>query len=171
MDHSSPGSSVHGISQARILEWVAISFSRGSSQEDPASPALAGRFITTEPPGKPYVCRYLSFNWDMTCKHQDLHSKLINKYICITYIHTHTHIYLLYILYFTIMKSEDTYYFHNSFYFLSSWLENSWFALATKPKPSVDKGMKRKTCTKGDKPVSLSHPSVAWKCFWGKKRL
>ena len=29
---SPPGSSVHGISQARILEWVAISFSRGSSQ-------------------------------------------------------------------------------------------------------------------------------------------
>ena len=32
MDCSPPGSSVHGISQARILEWVAISFSRGSSQ-------------------------------------------------------------------------------------------------------------------------------------------
>ena len=32
MDYSSPGSSVHGISQARILEWVAISSSRGSSQ-------------------------------------------------------------------------------------------------------------------------------------------
>ena len=32
MDHSLPGSSVHGIFQARILEWVAISFSRGSSQ-------------------------------------------------------------------------------------------------------------------------------------------
>ena len=31
MDCSSPGSSVHGILQARILEWVAISFSRGSS--------------------------------------------------------------------------------------------------------------------------------------------
>ena len=29
---SPPGSSVHGIFQARILEWVAISFSRGSSQ-------------------------------------------------------------------------------------------------------------------------------------------
>ena len=29
---SLPGSSVHGISQARILEWVAFSFSRGSSQ-------------------------------------------------------------------------------------------------------------------------------------------
>ena len=31
MDCSPPGSSVHGISQARILEWVSISFSRGSS--------------------------------------------------------------------------------------------------------------------------------------------
>ena len=32
MDYSPPGSSVHGIFQVRILEWVAISFSRGSSQ-------------------------------------------------------------------------------------------------------------------------------------------
>ena len=32
MDCSPPGSSVHGIPQARIVEWVAISFSRGSSQ-------------------------------------------------------------------------------------------------------------------------------------------
>ena len=32
IDYSPPGSSVHGILQARILEWVAISFSRGSSQ-------------------------------------------------------------------------------------------------------------------------------------------
>ena len=32
MDGSPPGSSVHGILQARILEWVAIPFSRGSSQ-------------------------------------------------------------------------------------------------------------------------------------------
>ena len=32
MGCSSPGSSVHGISQARILEWVTVSFSRGSSQ-------------------------------------------------------------------------------------------------------------------------------------------
>ena len=31
MDCSLPDSSVHGISQARILEWVSISFSRGSS--------------------------------------------------------------------------------------------------------------------------------------------
>ena len=32
MDSSPPGSSVHGISQARTLEWIAISFSRGSSR-------------------------------------------------------------------------------------------------------------------------------------------
>ena len=32
MDHSLPGSSVHGIFQARILEWVSVSFSRGSSR-------------------------------------------------------------------------------------------------------------------------------------------
>ena len=45
-----PGSSVHGISQARMLEWVAISFSRGI---DPVSAALASSLFTTEPPGKP----------------------------------------------------------------------------------------------------------------------
>ena len=51
-----PGSSVHAISQARVLEWVAISLSRGSSHPriEPRSPALAGRFFTTEPPEKPH---------------------------------------------------------------------------------------------------------------------
>ena len=51
MDYSPPSSSVHGISQTRILEWVAITFSRGSIQ--PRSPALAGGFFTSEPPEKP----------------------------------------------------------------------------------------------------------------------
>ena len=32
VDYSPPGSSVHGILQARILEWIAIPFSRGSSR-------------------------------------------------------------------------------------------------------------------------------------------
>ena len=32
VDYSLPGSSLHGILQAKVLEWVAISFSRGSSQ-------------------------------------------------------------------------------------------------------------------------------------------
>ena len=47
--------SVHRVSQARIMKWITISFSRGSSQPgiEPKSPALAGVFFTTEPPGKP----------------------------------------------------------------------------------------------------------------------
>ena len=55
MDSSLPGFSVHGIPQTRILEWVAISSSRGSSQGSNVSPALAGGFFTTEPPGRPFV--------------------------------------------------------------------------------------------------------------------
>ena len=48
-DCSPPGSSVHGILQARILEWICISFSRGSSQgSNPflMSSLLASRFFT-----------------------------------------------------------------------------------------------------------------------------
>ena len=52
-----PGSSVHCILQARILEGVAISYSRGSSDPGTEPPsleslALAGGFFTTVPPGK-----------------------------------------------------------------------------------------------------------------------
>ena len=52
LDRSPPGSSVHGVSQARILEWVVISFSRGSSQPRDqtaylTSSAFAGGFFTT----------------------------------------------------------------------------------------------------------------------------
>ena len=48
VDCSLPGSSVHGILQARILEWVAISFSRGSSQPRDQSQVsrIAGRCFT-----------------------------------------------------------------------------------------------------------------------------
>ena len=56
MDCSPPGSSVRGIFQARILEWVAISSFRDlpDSGIEPASHSLTGRFFTTEPAGKPY---------------------------------------------------------------------------------------------------------------------
>ena len=48
-----PGSSVHGVIQARILEWVAISSAPpGIELDSPATPAVAGRLFTTEPPGK-----------------------------------------------------------------------------------------------------------------------
>ena len=53
MDCSLPGSSLHGILQARVLEWVAISFSMGSSQprDQPGSPAVQADALTSEPPG------------------------------------------------------------------------------------------------------------------------
>ena len=52
-----PGSSVHGISQERRLEWVAISFSTGSFQPryQTSVSCVIGRFFTTEPPGKPHI--------------------------------------------------------------------------------------------------------------------
>ena len=51
-----PGSSVHGILQARILEWIAIPFSRRSSWPRDQTPVscTAGRFfLLSEPSGKP----------------------------------------------------------------------------------------------------------------------
>ena len=55
MDYSLPGSSVHGILQARILEWVAIPFSKGYSQpwDQICIPHIAGGFLTTESLRKP----------------------------------------------------------------------------------------------------------------------
>ena len=54
MDCTPPGFSVHGISQARVLEWVAISFSGGyfSPRDGTQPPALAGGLLSTQPPGK-----------------------------------------------------------------------------------------------------------------------
>ena len=67
VDCSPPGSSVHGIFQARILEWVAISFSKGSSWSRDWThtfcvSCIAGRFFTTEPLGKPYVFPFYPSN-------------------------------------------------------------------------------------------------------------
>ena len=66
MHSSLPGSSAHGLFQARIVEWVAISFSRGSSQprDQTQASCIAGRFFTkTKAKPKPlnmfnYLHRY-----------------------------------------------------------------------------------------------------------------
>ena len=62
VDCSPPGSSVHGILQARALEWVAVSCTRGSSRPKDDSPSslaspCTGKQILfpTEPPGKPLI--------------------------------------------------------------------------------------------------------------------
>ena len=69
MDCSLTGSSFHGILQARILEWVAISSSRGSSWPRDWTPVssiscIAGGFSTSEAPGK--ALEYIApqyFSW------------------------------------------------------------------------------------------------------------
>ena len=56
MDYSLPVSSVQGISQTRIMEWVAMPFSCGSSQPRDVLTHVSyipGRFFTAELPGKP----------------------------------------------------------------------------------------------------------------------
>ena len=62
MDCSPPGSFVHGISQVRLLEWIAISFSRGIPDPgiEPESPALQADSLPPEPPGKPRIEKKLS---------------------------------------------------------------------------------------------------------------
>ena len=64
MDYSLPASSVHGIFQARILEWVAISFSRRPSRprDQICIFCTAGGFFTIESPGKPthvIICKLI----------------------------------------------------------------------------------------------------------------
>ena len=61
MDCRRPGSSIHGIFQTRILEWVAISFSRDLPDPgvEPMSPSLQADALPSEPPGKytyTYIC-------------------------------------------------------------------------------------------------------------------
>ena len=70
-DCSPPGSSVHGILQARILEWVGLPIplpgdlsNQGVEPTSPASPILAGRFFTAEPPWKlDFVYTYWLFKF------------------------------------------------------------------------------------------------------------
>ena len=62
VDCNLPGFSVLGISQARILEWIAISYSRGLTwpRDQSHISCLAGRFFTAEPLGKStYIYRYI----------------------------------------------------------------------------------------------------------------
>ena len=60
MDCSLPGSFVLVMLQARILEWVAVLSSRGSSQPRDQTHiyCIAGGFFTTEPQGKSIICSY-----------------------------------------------------------------------------------------------------------------
>ena len=77
MDYSSPGSSVHGVFQARILKWIAISFSKGSSR--PRNQTWVSVSLLSEPPGKLalslslslslsiYICMYVFYVYMYVC--------------------------------------------------------------------------------------------------------
>ena len=69
MDWSLPGSSVHGILQARIPERVAIPFSRGSfwSRDQTCVSCISGGFFTVLPPSKPYMKYKINEMWEVIC--------------------------------------------------------------------------------------------------------
>ena len=74
MDCSLPRFSIHGIFQARILEWVAISFSRGSSPPQGSNPGL------------------LHYRQKLYClSHQGSHQFAVSGDYTHTHTHTHTH--------------------------------------------------------------------------------
>ena len=53
----------HGILQAKILEWVAFPFSRGSSQ--PRSPTLQADYLPAEPQGSPRILEWVAYPFSL----------------------------------------------------------------------------------------------------------
>ena len=105
MDCSPPGSSVHGISQARIHEWVAISFSRRPSQprDQPHDSCIGRQSLTAEPPGKATMEYYSAIKRDeiwvictgsfpemqmdlQSVTHSEVSQKEKNKYHILTHV-------------------------------------------------------------------------------------
>ena len=99
MNCTPPGSSVHGIFQARILEWVAVSYSRGSSQ------AREADSLPLAPPGKPiYLCM-----GDMhKCTHIHICKKIIFVAVTIKSVNRVYLVFFLFLFYFeTMFISKD----------------------------------------------------------------
>ena len=72
LDCNLPGFSVHGVLPARILEWVAMPFSRGSSWPRDRThvscvSCTADGFFTSEPPGRPQGPTHCGGNWARLC--------------------------------------------------------------------------------------------------------
>ena len=72
MDYSLPGSSIHGVVQPRVLEWVTISFSRDllNPEVEPKSPTLQVVTLPSEPPGMPIfvynIFKITLYKWHYT---------------------------------------------------------------------------------------------------------
>ena len=86
MDCSPRGSSVHRILLAKILDWVAISFSRGSSLPGDGTPALEGGFFTASITWEVCVCVYTYIHTYMyTCIHTYTHTLFFRLFSHIGY--------------------------------------------------------------------------------------
>ena len=85
MDWSLPGYPVYGISQARILEWLPFLPPRDlpDPEIETASPALAGGFFTTEPPGK---SSWKHRNWEIKAVSQSYKIPYLYKFYLIVII-------------------------------------------------------------------------------------
>ena len=89
MDCSPPGSSIHGVLQARILEWVAMPSSRSSWPSDWTTPCLLyllhwqGSSLPLGPPGKPHAIPLA------------LYKHVLLLWITHTHTRTHTHTYFV----------------------------------------------------------------------------
>ena len=97
-DCSLQGSSIHSIFQARVLEWVAISFSRGSSRprDQTQVSRIAADALTSEPPGKP--------------SHINMH--LSHIYAPFNFLKTNRELIL------KVIKAKSQHLFYSSFFFL-----------------------------------------------------
>ena len=74
VDYSSPGSSVHGILWERILEWVAMPSSRGSSwPSDTTLICIHSDSLPSESPGKP---SWTSTQWQTQCQNPKRNNKV-----------------------------------------------------------------------------------------------
>ena len=66
VDCSPPGSSIHGILPSRQEYWSGLPFPSPGDLPDPGikprSPALQADVLTSEPPGKPMLCKHLQIN-------------------------------------------------------------------------------------------------------------
>ena len=85
MDRSPPGSSVHGVPQPRIVEWVAMPFSRRSSQLRDRTPITCstGRFFTIWATREIYIITYYICKAYILCMY-------VHLYICKAYFRVST---------------------------------------------------------------------------------
>ena len=95
-DCSPPGSSVHEISQAKVLEWVAISFSQGSSQPRDLTQVscFVGRFWTDLATREADMCRDVCVYGKWMDRNSALLQKVLKKLFQVV---THAHIASLFI--------------------------------------------------------------------------